>query len=92
MGEVREYAKIGLVPGGAYRNREYVGAAVDLGDTPEDLADVFFDPQTSGGLLFAVASEYAEKILKELEENGLNTKAAVIGKVLEKGAYRIQIL
>nr|WP_288555816.1 selenide, water dikinase SelD [uncultured Mediterraneibacter sp.] len=91
MGEVREYAKIGLVPGGAYRNREYVGAAVDLGDTPEDLADVFFDPQTSGGLLFAVSPEYAEKILKELEENGLNTKAAVIGKVLEKGAYRIQI-
>ena len=72
MGEVREYAKIGLVPGGAYRNREYVGAAVDLGDTPEDLADVFFDPQTSGGLLFAVSPEYAEKILKELEEDGLN--------------------
>ena len=92
MGEVRDYAQIGLVPGGAYRNRDYVGNAVDLGDTPEDLADVFFDPQTSGGLLFAVAEEYADDILRKLTEAGLNTKAAVIGKVTEPSEKKIRVV
>ena len=92
MGEVRDYAQIGLVPGGAYRNRDYVGDAVDLGDIPEDLADVFFDPQTSGGLLFAVAEEYADDILRKLTEAGLNTKAAVIGKVTEPSEKKIRVV
>ena len=49
----------------------------------EYLQDVLLDPQTSGGLLACVRDKDAEKILKELREEGLKTKAAIIGTVEE---------
>ena len=62
-----ELASTGLVPGGAYRNRDYllprVNLAVSL--TPAQQA-LLFDPQTSGGLLIAVPPERLEKLLEEL--------------------------
>lgn len=47
----REMARMGMLPAGAYRNRDFFGPRVQMGpDVPLDLADVLFDPQTSGGL------------------------------------------
>ena len=49
------YARDGLVPGGGRRNREYYGAWTRLATEMEDWEQtLFFDPQTSGGLFFAV--------------------------------------
>jgi selenide,water dikinase len=42
-----------------------------------------FDPQTSGGLLIAVAAEKADAALRRLREAG-DSRAAIIGKVTRK--------
>ena len=44
-----------------------------------------FDPQTSGGLLFAVPEDEAERMLKAFEQADLGTKVSVVGRVLESG-------
>jgi selenide,water dikinase len=50
----REAAEQGLRTGGDGRNREYAAAAVELSEQPEEVALLGFDPQTAGGLLFAL--------------------------------------
>jgi selenide,water dikinase len=58
-----DYAGQGIVTGGAARNRKYLEGKVSLpGDLPEPLGHLLFDPQTSGGLLFAVAPEAMEDV------------------------------
>jgi len=81
--DVFEYAEMGLVPAGAYRNRNYFGSRVCVEGVKEHYVDLAFDPQTSGGLLFAVGEKYADEILRELKEN-LETESALIGTVTEK--------
>lgn len=53
------YVAAGHVPAGLRRNREYystlAGGITIAGDVEPDVATLLFDPQTSGGLLFAVA-------------------------------------
>ena len=46
----KEYAQMGLIPAGAYRNREYLENDVDSKVSELWLEDLFYDPQTSGGL------------------------------------------
>lgn len=78
------FAKMGLVPAGAYRNREFCGKKVDEGGVEEHYLDLLYDPQTSGGLLFSVEPEYGEKIMDALEKKQTETKASIIGKVMER--------
>ncbi len=55
-----EYAAAGIVTGGASRNRKYLAGKASLApDIPEALEHVLFDPQTSGGLLFALPANRA---------------------------------
>ncbi len=82
--DAKEYAKMGLIPAGAYKNRGHSGRYVDVGDTPEYYVDLLYDPQTSGGLLISVASEQADAVMEDFEKKGLDTKVAMIGEVLEK--------
>ena len=60
MDGVAEYAQMGLVPEGAYRNREFAGEAIRSEIRELWKEDVVFDPQTSGGLLLAVPSDEAD--------------------------------
>ena len=53
-----------------------------LGDIPLALQDIFYDPQTSGGLLFAIPAAEAEDCLAQLKQAIPN--AAIIGYVTEK--------
>ena len=74
---------MGLVPAGAYRNREYAQAGVAVrGEIPLAMEDILYDPQTSGGLLFALPSEEADACLAQLKRSIPN--AAIIGYVTEK--------
>lgn len=79
-----DYARMGLIPAGAYKNREYFGEKADLSGCKEAYADVLFDPQTSGGLLASVAKESAFRIRKEFEREGMFGFVSVIGHVIEK--------
>lgn len=77
----REYAEMGLIPAGAYRNREFLEKDMEsrISGWREDL---LFDPQTSGGLLLAMPPEDAAGLMGRL--SGLELPCAVVGEVKEK--------
>ena len=59
------YAKSGSVPGGGKRNRLYYGPWVLVRRTLQDWEQILlYDPQTSGGLLFAADAAKADEIEK----------------------------
>ncbi len=62
-----EFARMGLLPEGGYRNRNFAEHQVDPGDTPLEFQDLLYDPQTSGGLCMAVSPADAGALLAELE-------------------------
>ena len=81
--EALELASMGLVPAGAYRNREYASAGVAVrGNISRAMEDILYDPQTSGGLLFALPAGQAEACLARLKQ--VIPNAAIIGYVTEK--------
>lgn len=79
----REALGLGLVPAGAYRNREVYGGRLDLAvPDPEDAALLVCDPQTSGGLFVAVPAGAAETYARRLRDEGVPW-ASVVGEVRE---------
>lgn len=79
--EAPEYAAMGLIPEGAYKNRAFAGKRVEADGVPEWVRDIFFDPQTSGGLLVSVTPEDGKQILAELKAAGMGSDCAIIGTV-----------
>lgn len=80
--EVLELARQGLVPAGAYGNRESFKDHVTYIDKVDlEYEDLIFDPQTSGGLLFAVSSDDAGALALDLIRNGLDV--SIIGEMLK---------
>ncbi len=90
--EAKAYANMGLVPAGAYRNREHTEAMVDTGTTEEALLDLMYDPQTSGGLLASVLPEDADSIVKELKARNPGIEVSVIGTVKARSEKWIRLL
>lgn len=75
----REYAAMGLVPEGTWRNREGRGAALRGAETIDAVVrDLIFDPQTSGGLLAALPEQAAAEALEALKAAGV--AAAIVGE------------
>jgi selenide, water dikinase len=80
--EAMEFAAMGLIPAGAYKNREFREAMITFADNVgRSRQDVLFDPQTSGGLLICVSAGDAPEIIAALKDGGI-TEAADIGEVL----------
>ncbi len=78
-----EYAQMGLIPAGTYKTKEWCGKRISIGETVElPVADLLFDPQTSGGLIISLKPDAAKECLKIMKNEGV--KAEIIGKVLEK--------
>jgi len=89
--EAREYAEIGMVPGGTGRNRDFRTKMIDLDKkVSKVMVDILFDPQTSGGLLMAVPAADAEPLLKRMRQQGIKD-AAIIGEVVSKPKGRIVV-
>ncbi len=87
----RDAASGGLIPAGMYRNRDFVGTLCETGPSvAPDLADVLFDPQTSGGLLIAVKAGSAKNLLEALHDAGI-TGASIIAAASASLAQRIII-
>ena len=51
--------------------------------------DVFFDPQTSGGLLFSVAPSHASALLRDLKSRGFS-EAAIVGEVRPRSEVLVE--
>ena len=81
--EALEMADMGLVPAGAYRNRDFAEKAAEVrGAVSRAMQDILYDPQTSGGLLIAVDEGDGEALLRELQNE--IPDAAMIGYAAEK--------
>jgi|SRR5208283_2211457 len=81
----------GMIPGGLNNNRDFIGDCVGFSDNvPEENRALLFDPQTAGGLLVAVAPNFAEKAVELFTMHGIN--AAKIGRVLPKTSPLILVI
>lgn len=77
-----DMAAMGMIPAGAYRNRDYVAGKVRYHEELDPVfIDIICDPQTSGGLLFVLAADEADALLQELKKE--LPDAAIIGSVVE---------
>ena len=83
-------AEDGILPGGLLRNREYLQPSVRIDKgVPIAVADLLFDPQTSGGLLMSVAPEDADAMLDQLK--AVCPDARIIGSVAEESVAKVTI-
>ncbi len=88
---VLKYAAGGILPGAMERNKESCGNRIVAADAlPQEMVDICYDAQTSGGLLIAIAQSDAEDFLKALHSDGVSA-AATIGKVSGKGSGLVKI-
>lgn len=88
--EAYEFAEMGFIPAGAYRNREYASKGVRVKETvTRAMEDILYDPQTSGGLLMAIPEKEARACLEELQ-NAV-PRAAIVGYVTEYEGYDLMV-
>lgn len=88
LGRALEHARNGLIPGGAYRNREYVKDRIEF-RVSEVMELALCAPETSGGLLLAFPPDRAGVYLEKMA--ALGELAVVIGKVTERGARAVVV-
>ena len=88
--DVLEAARMGLVPAATYGNRKALGDQAEFADHLDPVwSDICFDPQTSGGLLFACSESEGKQLLSELQAKGL--QAAQIGRVIQEGRKQVYV-
>jgi selenide,water dikinase len=75
----RRWSRKGMIPGGGVSER-----------IPPELAELAFDPQTSGGLLIALPDGKADALLADLRVEG-DLDAAIVGCVGERGPFPIEL-
>ncbi len=89
---VLENIRAGMIPGGGKRNREYYGPHVKISDEISDeMITLAFDPQTSGGILAAVAESESIAMLAELHKAGC-ADAAIVGRVEERREFPLELV
>lgn len=86
-----DYAKMGLIPAGAYKNRGYSIGKVESGSVAEHYLDLLYDPQTSGGLLISVAEKDVKPMLEDFKAANMDTTVSIIGKVAPKSDKLIRL-
>lgn len=86
-----ELAKDGIIPEGAYRNMQYLKErTIFAANIPTYMQDIVADPQTSGGLLIAVAPEKAREMLAKLSD--VCEQVKIIGVVSSKKERALSLL
>jgi len=89
--EAIEYAAMGLLPAGAFKNKEFRESMVEFSPSVSLLIrDLLFDPQTSGGLLICLDRDDADKMVDELNQKGID-ESAVIGEVISAPPEKILV-
>lgn len=76
-----ELARFGLIPEGRYTNEDYLFDKVRFEEgIPQELIDLAYDPQTSGGLLLFMPEEDAKAFVKDMDK----PYCKLIGRVVPK--------
>jgi len=89
--EALELVLKGYLPGGLKRNQEFIGGCVEFAPgVPEEVRNLLFDPQTSGGLLLSISPRDAKPLRESLRAKGI--EARQIGEVTGKTHPLIQVL
>jgi selenide,water dikinase len=82
----------GYITGGSKRNRNYLADKVHVqSQVTQDLNEIAFDPQTSGGLLIAVPDREANTLAQNLLDEGVLV-AAVIGEAVPYEGTWVELL
>jgi selenide,water dikinase len=86
-----EGARQKFFSGGLKNNREFLQSSVHFATSvSEEFCALLFDPQTSGGLLVAVARESTDLAMEALKQRQVS--ARVIGEVLPKQRMLIEVV
>jgi len=82
--EALDFSRQRLLPGGLRRNRDYYAGRVKFAtETEEYRQDIFYDAQTSGGLLISLCSDQADLLCGRLHQAGVRD-ATIVGRVSDK--------
>lgn len=82
IAEAKDYATMGLIPAGSYATKHFCDHMVEIQPGLETvLVDLVFDPQTSGGLVLALAPDEASACLDALKRKGVES-ATIVGDVV----------
>jgi selenide, water dikinase len=86
-----QYVELGSVPGGTNRNWDSYGHKVHIENQGSLLLqkNILADPQTSGGLLIAVAKDSLQDVIESLQQNGLSDRTTPIGEMTDKGNFAV---
>lgn len=85
---VSHYESLGSFPGGTMRNLDSYGHLLEHNDVFHKHQNILADPQTSGGLLVAVAPDHLDEFLALTQRLGLND-LKTIGQVIPTKEYCI---
>ena len=80
--EAYDMAAMGFIPAGAYRNRAFAEKDIRADGIAPQLMDILYDPQTSGGLMIAVAENDAAALQQSLKQ--VVDCAEIIGYVTKR--------
>ena len=87
-----DLATAGVVPGGTKNNLDYVSGVVNWADDISETTKLLLcDAQTSGGLLISLPIRFKDKLLEELQKNGVDS-AKEIGWVKNVGDGKIFVV
>jgi len=84
-----ELAKEFYITGSAQKNANFMKTRVNTDGISFELKEILYDPQTSGGLLISVSASDADKLLKDLRQNGVD--AHEVGEITAFSEYDIEV-
>ena len=91
FGGVLQYVADGILPGAIERNKESCSQYVTADDSlKQEMIDMCYDAQTSGGLLISIAKNKADDFLNALHDQGV-PHATVIGRITDKGSGMVHL-
>lgn len=87
-----KYSQDGCIPGGLNDNRKNYSERIKLNTKiSNDLENLFYDPQTSGGLLIFAPADISKSMLDEIHKAGV-TDVAIIGEVVKQEKHLIELV
>ncbi len=91
ISEALEFGGQGLIPEGMFANWEFRSGMVKGSQVDEELMNILYDPQTSGGLLISVSPGKADEMLARIRKAG-DGEAAIVGQVVDGPKSQIRLL